>query len=291
MSLGTLIVDIFENIIKINDTKILIVIDKDKTIWFSLGHLFKVLDYKSIRSEIKRADIDKNYIITLEELMKNVNKINKIIYSTNTQPHMKMISEAGVFTILDKSTKPIAIELRRTLLSNVLPSIRKNGKYEATLDDKLKIKKLTQKLKLKSRAQLLHNKTRKTYKNSTGKGFIYVLKVKALHNGDEQQCYKIGYTTNLNKRLATYKTGNPDVELAHHENINCNKKQLEQCVLNLNILKKLSSRNEIICNRSLKEIKDEIEDCKKLIEKHTKTTREDTTSTSKTSSASSIPRI
>ena len=44
MSLGTLIVDIFENIIKINDTKILIIIDKDKTIWFSLGHLFKVLD-------------------------------------------------------------------------------------------------------------------------------------------------------------------------------------------------------------------------------------------------------
>ena len=39
--------------------------------------------------------------------MKNVNKINKIIYSTNTQPHMKMISESGVFTILDKSTKPI----------------------------------------------------------------------------------------------------------------------------------------------------------------------------------------
>ena len=26
---------------------------------------------------------------------------------------------------------------------------------------------------------------------------------------------------------ATYKTGNPDIELAHQENVNCNKKQLD----------------------------------------------------------------
>jgi len=280
MSLGTLIVDIFDNLLKINDIDVMIAIDKDKNVWFGLGHLFKALKYQNIRAEIKRIQVKEKQIITLHELMNNVEDINKITkYTNEIQPHMKMISEAGIFTILDKSTKPMAIELRQKLLSNVLPSIRKNGKYEATLDDKLKIKKLTQKLKLKSREQLLHNKTRKTYTNSTGKGFIYVLKVKALHNGDEKQCYKIGYTINLNKRLATYKTGNPDVELAHHENVNCNKKQLEQCVLNLNILKKLSSRNEIICNKSLKEIKDEIQDCTKLIAKHTSITN-----------ASSIPR-
>ena len=136
-------------------------------------------------------------------------------------------------------------------------------------DEKVKLRKLTQKLKLKSREQLLHNKTSKHYTNSTDEGFIYVLKIRALQNGASKKCYKIGYTTNLNKRLATYKTGNPDVELAHHENVKCDKRQLEQCVLNLNILKKLGSRNEIICDRSLKEIKDEIEDCKKLIAKHT----------------------
>ena len=58
-----------------------------------------------------------------------------------------------------------------------------------------------------------------------------------------------------------------------YENVNCNKKQLEKCVLNLNILKKLTSRNEIICDSSLKEIKDEIEDCKKLIQKHSQNTK------------------
>jgi hypothetical protein len=152
----------------------------------------------------------------------------------------------------------------------VLPSIRKKGSYSVKADEKVKLRKLTQKLKLKSREQLLHNKTNKHYTNSTGKGFIYVLKVRALQNGTSKKCYKIGYTTNLTKRLATYKTGNPDVELAHHENINCNKRQLEQCVLNLNILKKLGSRNEIICDKPLKDIKDEIEDCKKLLNKHSR---------------------
>ena len=43
---------------------------------------------------------------------------------------------------------------------------------------------------------------------------------------------------------------------------------MEQCVLNLNILKKLGSKNEIICDKPLRDIKDEIKDCKKLLNKH-----------------------
>jgi hypothetical protein len=73
---------------------------------------------------------------------------------------------------------------------------------------------------------------------------------------------------NLNKRLATYKTGNPDIELAHQENVNCNKKQLEKCVLNLNILKRIGSKKEVICDSPLEDIKKEIEDCKKLIARY-----------------------
>ena len=130
------------------------------------------------------------------------------------------------------------------------------------------LEKRTKKLKLLSKEQQLHNKTKKQYNNLSGKGFIYILKVKTIQDGKEKQCYKIGYTTNLNKRLATYKTGNPDIELAHQENVNCNKKQLEKCVLNLNILKRIGSKKEVICDSPLEEIKKEIEDCKKLINKY-----------------------
>jgi prophage antirepressor-like protein len=248
--------------------EVIVIIDNDKNIWFGLGHLFKALEYKNIRAEIKRIEVDDKYIITLQELMHNVKDVNKIEYTNSIQPHMKMINEAGIFTILDKSEKPIAVEIRKKLLSDVLPSIRKNGKYETTKTDRLKIKKLTQKLRLKLKEQNINNKTRKNYKNLTNNGFIYVLKVKALSNGIEKRCYKIGYTLDLTKRLKIYKTGNPNVELAYQENVNCNSKQLEQCVLNLNILKKLNSKNEIICNSSLKDIKNEIIDCKKIIAKY-----------------------
>ena len=91
-----------------------------------------------------------------------------------------------------------------------------------------------------------------------------------MKDGKEEICYKIGYASNLNKRLESYKTGHPDIELVYQENVNVSKQQLEKCVLNLNILKRLSSKNEIICNKSLEEIKSEIQDCIKLIKKHDK---------------------
>jgi len=89
-----------------------------------------------------------------------------------------------------------------------------------------------------------------------------------LRNGIIKICYKIGYATNLNKRLDSYKTGHPDIELVYQENVNVSKQQLEKCVLNLNIMKRLSTKNEIICDSSLKEIINEIQDCKKLIDKY-----------------------
>ena len=136
------------------------------------------------------------------------------------------------------------------------------------ITERNKLEKRTKKLKLLSIEQQLHTKSKTQYNNITDKGFIYIIKVKIIKNGKEQQCYKIGYTSNLNKRLAIYKTGNPDVELIYQENVNCNKKQLEKCVLNLNILNRIGSKKEIICNKSLDEIIKEIQDCKKLISRH-----------------------
>ena len=202
--------------------------------------------------------------------MKTIPSKNHIKYN-NMQPHMKMISESGLFMLLDKSEKPKAIELKKILYSNVLPSIRKTGKYSVNSIDKAKLKKLTKKLQLIQKEQSIKRLTSKRYteyKNTSGKGFIYVLKIKTLKNGKEEICYKIGYTINLNKRLENYKTGHPDIELVHQENVNVSKKQLEKCVLNLNIMKRLSSKNEIICDSPLKDIINEIQDCKKLLVKY-----------------------
>ena len=271
MSLGNLIVDIYQNIIDINGNKILVLIDNDNKIWFSLRQIFKILEYKNVRIEIQRIEIDDNEILTLEKLMKNIPSKNHIEYNNYIRTYMKMISEVGLFMLLDKSKKPKALELKKILYTKVLPSIRKTGEYKVDKEDKIKLKKLTKKLELIQKEQSIKKLTSKRYteyKNTSGKGFIYVLKVKTLKDGKEKSCLKLGYATNLNKRLDTYKTGHPDIELVHQENVNVSKKQLEKCVLNLNIMKRLSSKNEIICNSTLDEIKNEIKDCKKLIMKY-----------------------
>ena len=234
---------------------------KDSGILDSIG-------YNNIKNKKHRLQLDDKYFDTYENIFSKSSA--NIQTKKNIQPHTKMINEPGLYLLLSKSNKELAKKLLEKMMVDVLPSIRKKGSYSVKADEKVKLRKLTQKLKLKSREQLLHNKTSTRYANTTGEGFIYVLKIRALQNGTSKKCYKIGYTTNLTKRLATYKTGNPDVELVHHENVKCNKRQLEQCVLNLNILRKLGSKNEIICDRPLKEIKDEIEDCKKLINKHSR---------------------
>ena len=277
MSLGSLIVDIYQNIININGRDILVLKDNDNTIWFAFRQIIDILDYKNIRKEMKRIEIDKKEIISLEQLLDKIPTSNKIDYTNNLQPTLKMISEVGLFMLLDKSKKPKALELKKILYTKVLPSIRKTGDYKSDKADKLKLKKLTKKLELIQKEQTMKKLTSKKYsdyKNSSGKGFIYVLKVKKLHDGKEKHCLKLGYATNLNKRLDTYKTGHPDIELVHQENVNVNKKQLEKCVLNLNIMKRLSTKNEIICDSSLKDIINEIQDCKKLLVKYSNKNKE-----------------
>jgi prophage antirepressor-like protein len=268
MSISTLFVQIYDNLIKLNDNDIIILFDKSKNIWLSLSHLLKALGYNSYRDEMKSINkiVSNEDISTYADIIKD-NQKNKI-KQKNIQPHMKMISEGGLYLLLDKSHKPLAIELKKQLYTQVLPSIRKSGQYKINRNDNKIIKKLTEKLQLKSKEQSIRNSTKKQYNNLSDKGFIYILKVKTIQDGKEKQCYKIGYTTNLNKRLATYKTGNPDIELAYQENVNCNKKQLEKCVLNLNILKRIGSKKEVICDSPLEEIKKEIEDCKKLISRY-----------------------
>ena len=76
---------------------------------------------------------------------------------------MKMISESGLFMILDKSEKPKANEFKRVLYTEVLPSIRKTGKFSVNSVDKLKLEKLTKKLQLIQKEKSIIKKTTKKY--------------------------------------------------------------------------------------------------------------------------------
>ena len=261
----SVIVKTFDNLLTLNNENITIIFDKNNKIWFSLRDLYKALDYKDIKKEIKRIDIDNKHLTTYGNIYINNEKHKKL------HPQMVMIDESGMYIVLNNSTKPLAKEFRDELFSNILPKLREDGQFKFNSNDKKKLKTLKSKLNLIQKEQSMKRLTSKKYteyKNTSGKGFIYVLKVKTLRDGKEKHCLKLGYATNLNKRLDTYKTGHPDIELVHQENVNVSKKQLEKCVLNLNIMKRLSSNNEIICDSPLKDIINEIKDCKKLLVKY-----------------------
>lgn len=265
MSIVKLIFGIYDNIININNNEITIIFDKSNNIWFCLPQLLKALQYSTYRDVIKSIlkIVDEKDISTFKEIYDSTTKN----YENNKiQPHTKMINEGGLYLLLSSSRKPLAIELKKELYSKILPEIRKNGIYKINSNDKKEVNKLTKKLKLLSNERIRTQKH--SYSNTTGKGFIYILEIKTSHAGSNKTCYKIGYTSNLEKRMTTYKTGNPDVKLVYHENINCNKKQLEKCVMNLNYLKLLKNKTEVICDIPLNKLKAEFEDCRKLLSKY-----------------------
>jgi prophage antirepressor-like protein len=265
------IIQTFDNLIKLNNVEISIFYDKNKKIWFSLRDIFNSLDYKNVKAEIKRLDIEDKHITNYINLHSNLINNNTKKTRKHLHPQLKLIDEAGLYIVLNNSTKPLAKEFRDELFSNILPKLRENGEFKFHSNDRKKLKTLKNKLNLIQKEQSMKKLTSKKYteyKNTSEKGFIYVLKVKTLRDGKEKSCLKLGYATNLNKRLDTYKTGHPDIELVHQENVNVSKKQLEKCVLNLNIMKRLTLKNEIICDSTLDEIKNEIQDCKKIILKY-----------------------
>lgn len=264
MSFSTTLREVYNNIFIFNGSKILLLFDKHNTIWLSFNNILRSLGYSDLKKYRKRHDLCDSYFSSYEVIYPQ-SKLNtiKIDYQ---KPNEKFINEAGLYLLLSQSSKPVAKELSRMLFTDVLPDIRKTGKFALNSTDRKGMNKLTQ--KLKNYQTEVKRTLKQSFPDKTGKGFIYVLKIPTTKNGVSKTCYKVGYTSNLEQRLTTYKTGNPDIELVHQENVECNKQQLEKCVLNLNTLKLLRNRTEVICDIPLKTIISEITDCKKLLEKY-----------------------
>lgn len=233
----------------------------NNTVWLSYNSILKSLGYTDIKKLKKRLDINSSYFNNYKTIYPQ-SKLNKIKLAYQ-KPNEMYINEAGVYLLLSKSSKQIAEKLSEQLFTEVLPELRKNGKYVLNSTEKANMNKLTK--KIKAYQTEIKRTQKQTQNNKTGHGFIYILKVKSVKDGEPKLCFKIGYTADMERRMATYKTGNPDIELVHSENIECNKQQLERCVINLNTLKLLRNKTEIICNVPLRKLLAEISDCKKLL--------------------------
>lgn len=92
-------------------------VSKDGFVWWVLKDVCKVLDITNPRNVFNRLDDDE----------KGVHQIDTL----GGKQQMQVISESGLYAVILRSDKPEAKPFRKWVTSEVLPSIRKTGRYES----------------------------------------------------------------------------------------------------------------------------------------------------------------
>jgi len=207
------ILDIYNSVLKYNNNEINFIIDFDGNIWFKFINITKMLNYKS-RKDALRLIKKEN-----KKLIKNIKTFNK----TDNHPNTVFINEIGLYTFLIKSKMKEANMFQLWLVSDVLPNLRKFGKYEVNKKIKNKLKNLNNKIKELEKANILLKNNMVKNKFPTGSHVYAII-------DDSGSKYKIGYTANLKKRLEVYNTGKANkATYAYYKKTNC-AYEIELCI-------------------------------------------------------------
>jgi prophage antirepressor-like protein len=206
------VIDIFNNQLVYDKNNINYVIDIENNIWFKFLSVAKLLKYKSSKDALRDLVNKDN-----KTLLKNI----KILIKVKEHPNTVYLNEKGIYHFLMKSRMNSAKDFQEWLINDVLPNLRKHGKYEINKKIKQKLKNLNKKIKKleKDNIKLKKDMT----KNKFPKGsHVYIIE----DNGK----YKIGYTDDLQKRLQTYNTGSSDkIEYSYYKKTKCGK-EVETCL-------------------------------------------------------------
>jgi prophage antirepressor-like protein len=204
----TTLESIYNGVLKYQNNDIVIVIDADNMIWFYATQVCKILEYKSARKTLQN-NVSQNNKISYESI-----KIHSK-YMYNIQDHAIFINEFGLYQLIMKSRMNKAKQFQEWISTEVIPKIRKSGKYEINKNQKKSINKLNEELeKYKKRVKILENNQKKE-KYPKG-GYIYVVQPPEYEIADE--LFKTGKTDNdLNKRLNTYNTTLPDKVIVRYK--------------------------------------------------------------------------
>jgi prophage antirepressor-like protein len=211
--------EIFNEILKLNNNDIVIVYDNYGDIWFSLRDVVKALEYNNIRNAITKLKISKQNIKKYKAI-----RGTTLMVPLNMQPHAKFINESGLYELLSISTKPLARLFMDKYFSHIMPELRKNGKYILNNQDKNKIDIINKELEQEN-IELKNNLRNMVYPEGNA---IYLI-TKIVHN---KKYYKLGFTKNLNKRLKVYNTSQPN-KLFYNYFIMVKSKSIDSCVKNI----------------------------------------------------------
>ncbi len=103
-------------------------IAKDDATWFVAADVCKVLELTDTGKTVERLDDDE----------KGTNSIRTL----GGPQKLLTVNESGLYTLIIRSDKPKAREFRRWITHDVLPSIRKTGRYEARQQDQPQIEEI-----------------------------------------------------------------------------------------------------------------------------------------------------
>ena len=100
------------------------VIKKGDDIWFKAKTIAEILEYKNTKEAV-RYHVDSEDKTTLRDL---ISRGSKILSQKND--HMIYINESGLYSLIMRSKMEKAKEFQKWVTKEVLPSIRKSGRYE-----------------------------------------------------------------------------------------------------------------------------------------------------------------
>ena len=241
--------EILNDILKINDTNVIIIYDTDGNIWFGLRDIIKSLGYSNIQKAMANIKTSINNKKLYSNLYPTPTGEGSLYYnktdsygqlegSTNMlKPNKIFINESGLYEILSKTTKPHAKLFMDKYFTDIMPTIRKTGNYKLHKSDKLKLDKVNKKLNSvkKSNKSLLNNQRNIIY--PVGNALYVITKII-----NKKKYYKIGYTKNLNKRLKVYNTGEPNKILFNYY-VMVKNKEIDNCI------KSIMKNEEFIKNK------------------------------------------
>ncbi|HEY9701061.1 MAG TPA: Bro-N domain-containing protein [Allocoleopsis sp.] len=91
-----------------------VIIDND--VWFVAKDVCEILEHSNSRAALERLDDDEKGVSS--------------IYTLGGNQDMAIVSESGLYSLVLTSRKPQAKAFRKWITAEVIPSIRKTGKYQ-----------------------------------------------------------------------------------------------------------------------------------------------------------------
>jgi prophage antirepressor-like protein len=259
---STFFLDIFNQILKYNEQNVVIVFDKKGDIWFKLKDLLKMLGYVSTLDHFDKLKIDIKFLIEYKKI--SIPPFVAVLQLIH--PKTKFINESGLYALLTKSNKPLAKLFLQKYLIEIMPEIRKTGRYIVSETEQNKINKLNEKLE--------NYKTELNYYDDKYKfvpspfGYIYINEDEQIKNGIKIKCYKIGFDTNMKERMSQYKVGNFKYKLLCYIPLQIDRKAIEQCVKSRLKTHLTKLTTDTICYTSLENLKKDIVECINFHKEH-----------------------